>query len=119
MELSAHATEILKGLKKVAQSTLDEAFTVPPAIYSDAEIAKLELERIFRTDWLCPGLAADIPNPGDYITWNIAGQPIYCVRGHDGGIRTFSNVCLHRMMTLLQDRGNCQRMILPVSRLDL
>ena len=41
MELSAHATEILKGLKKVAQSSLDEAFTVPPAIYSDAEIAKL------------------------------------------------------------------------------
>ena len=113
MELSAHATEILKGLKKVAQSTLDEAFTVPPAIYSDAEIAKLELARIFRADWLCPGLAADIPNPGDYVTWNIAGQPIYCVRGRDGGIRTFANVCLHRMMTLLQDRGNCQRITCP------
>ena len=113
MELSAHATEILKGLKKVAQSSLDEAFTVPPAIYSDAEIAKLELARIFRTDWLCPGLAADIPNPGDYVTWNIAGQPIYCVRGRDGGIRSFANVCLHRMMTLLQDRGNCQRITCP------
>ncbi len=111
--------EILNGLKQVAQSTLDEAFTVPPAIYSDGEIATLELERIFKAEWLCPGLAADIPNPGDYITWNLAGQPIYVVRGRDGGIRSFANVCLHRMMTLLQDRGNCTAHHLPLSRLDL
>ena len=113
MDLSPHAQEILKGLKQVAQSRLEDAFTVPPAIYSDAEIAELELERIFKAEWLCPGLAADIPNPGDYITWNIAGQPVYVIRGRDGVVRSYANVCLHRMMTLLQDRGNCQRITCP------
>ena len=58
MPLSAHASHILRGLSQVAKATLDEAFTVPPAIYSDTEIAALELERIFKADWLCPGLAA-------------------------------------------------------------
>lgn len=113
MELSAHARDILKGLDFVARSQLDEAFTVPPAIYADSEIAALEKERIFSREWLCPGLAADIPKPGDYITWSIAGQPIYVIRCRDGQVRSYANVCLHRMMTLLEGRGNCQRITCP------
>lgn len=113
MKLSSHARQILSGLAQVADSTLDEAFTVPPAIYSDPEIAALEQERIFKTDWLCPGLAADIPKPGDYITYNLAGQPIYVMRGKDGVIRSYANVCLHRMMTLLQGRGCAERITCP------
>ena len=113
MTLSATAQDILHGLHQVAASTLDEAFTVPPAIYANAEIAELELDRIFQQEWLSPGLASDIPNPGDYITYSIAGQPIYVIRGKDGGVRSFANVCLHRMMTLLQNRGNCGRITCP------
>ena len=113
MTLSPHALNILEGLHQVAVSTLDEAFTVPPAIYGDPEIAGLETERIFKAEWLCAGLAADIPNPGDYITWEIAGQPIFVIRGQDGGIHAYANVCLHRMMTLLRDRGNCRRITCP------
>ena len=113
MTLSPHALNILEGLHQVAVSTLDEAFTVPPAIYGDPEIAGLETECIFKAEWLCAGLAADIPNPGDYITWEIAGQPIFVIRGQDGGIHAYANVCLHRMMTLLRDRGNCRRITCP------
>ena len=113
MQLSSHAHDILNGLRQVAQSTLDEAFTVPPAIYSDAEIHALEIESVFKQDWLCPGLAADIPQAGDYITYNLAGQPVFIIRGQDGAIRSYANVCLHRMMTLVQDRGNCRRITCP------
>jgi choline monooxygenase len=113
MKLSAHASQILEGLAQVAHSRLEEAFTVPPAIYSDPEVANLELENIFKTDWLCPGLAADIPNPGDYLTYDLAGQPIFVIRGKDGVIRTYANVCLHRMMTLLQGKGCSQRITCP------
>lgn len=113
MELSAHAHKILDGLKQVANSTLDEAFTVPPAIYSDSEIAALELTRIFKSDWVCPGLAADIPNEGDYLTWSVAGQPIYVIRTKDNIIRAFANVCLHRMMTLLTGKGCAHRITCP------
>ncbi len=59
MELSAHATENLAGLTQVADATLDEVFTVPPAIYSDVEIHQLEPDRIFRQEWVSPGMAAE------------------------------------------------------------
>ncbi len=113
MKHSAHATQILHGLGEVARSTLDEAFTVPPAIYSDDEIHALELENIFKQDWVSPGMAADIPNAGDYLTYNVAGQPIFIIRSRDGGVRTYANVCLHRMMTLLTGKGCAHRITCP------
>jgi choline monooxygenase len=113
MNLSPHAQLILEGLKQVATSTLDEAFTVPPAIYSDDEIHRLELERIFKQEWVSPGMAADIPNAGDYLTYDMAGQPIFIIRSKDGDIRAYANVCLHRMMTLLQGKGCAQRITCP------
>lgn len=80
MKLSAHASQILEGLAQVAHSRLEEAFTVPPAIYADPEVANLELENIFKTDWLCPGLAAGclltfILSLGYYITPALVGGP--------------------------------------------
>jgi choline monooxygenase len=113
MELSPHVRQILAGLHHVATDTLEEAFTVPPAIYSDGEIHKLELERIFKQEWLSPGMAADIPNFGDYLTYSVAGQPIFIIRGKDGQIHSYANVCLHRMMTLLQGKGCAQRITCP------
>ncbi|MDP9138081.1 MAG: Rieske 2Fe-2S domain-containing protein [Pseudomonadota bacterium] len=111
---SSGATDtILQGLQEVARTPLAEAFTVPPAIYSSADVHRLERQRIFAVDWQCPGLAADIPAPGDYITFAINDQPFFSIRGNDGLIRSFSNVCLHRMMTLLRDRGNCRRIVCP------
>ena len=100
---------LLEGLRRVAASPLEEAFTIPPAIYGSEEIHRLELERIFAKDWLCPGLAADIPEAGDYITYSIIDQPFFTIRGKDGCIRSFANVCLHRMMILLEGRRGLQR----------
>jgi phenylpropionate dioxygenase-like ring-hydroxylating dioxygenase large terminal subunit len=113
MAISIATEAILRDLRVVANTPLAEAFTVPPAIYSSLEIHRLERERIFATEWQCPGLAADIPAAGDYITFTINDQPFFSIRGTDGAIRSFSNVCLHRMMTLLRDRGNFRRIVCP------
>lgn len=111
--LTARGKSLLSGLADVARTPLAEAFTIPPAIYSSEEILALERERIFATDWQCPGLAADIPKPGDYITFTINDQPFFSIRQRDGSIRSFSNVCLHRMMSLVRDSGNCGRITCP------
>lgn len=113
MTTTAHTQDILKGLRRAATTPLEDAYTVPPAIYSDEGIHEIERRRIFAADWLCPGLAADIPKPGDYLTFSINEQPIFVIRGKDGRIRAFANVCLHRMMTLLQGRGTCHRIVCP------
>ncbi len=86
---------------------------MPPAMYHDEEILELEQQRLFAHDWVCPGLAAEIPNPGDHLTYTIGDQPVFCIRGVDGRIRTLSNVCRHRMMQLVEGRGTARRIVCP------
>ncbi len=104
---------LLDRLKGEADSPLEEASSLPPAIYTSEEILALEQRQVFAKGWLCPGLAADIPKPGDYLTYSIAEQPVYVMRCTDGEIRTYSNVCRHRMMQLLEGRGSCKQVVCP------
>ncbi|MEZ5773551.1 MAG: Rieske 2Fe-2S domain-containing protein [Hyphomicrobiaceae bacterium] len=105
--------ELIEALAAAAARPLGEGITMPPRIYNDPAIHALELERIFARDWLCPGPAAEIPEPGDYLTFSIGTEPIVVMRQQDGSIRAFSNVCRHRMMILLEGRGKARRIVCP------
>lgn len=107
------AGEVLSHLAMVASGALKDATSAQPAFYWNQEIADAENREIFRKDWVCPGLAAEIPNTGDYLTYSVAGQPIYCIRDKTGAVKTYSNVCRHRMMQLLEGRGTTSRVICP------
>ncbi len=112
-DLSAEALSLLSELSRSANGPLERATAMPAGMYNSEEILDLERREIFSRDWVCPGLAADIPDPGDYLTYSIAGQPVICIRGKDGEIRTLSNVCRHRMMLLLKGRGQTKRIVCP------
>jgi phenylpropionate dioxygenase-like ring-hydroxylating dioxygenase large terminal subunit len=86
---------------------------MPPAIYRNLEFHELERREIFARDWHCVGLAADLPEAGHYLSFSINDQPVFVMRGRDGVIRGFSNVCLHRMMRLVEGQGSCQRLVCP------
>ena len=105
--------KLLNHLSKTADGQLIDATGLEPALYWDPSIASLEEENIFRNDWVCPGLAAEIPNSGDYLTYSIAGEAIYCIRDNLGKIRSYSNVCRHRMMQLLEGSGSTSRVVCP------
>lgn len=107
------ADGLLKHLQKVASGTLADATGAEPALYWNDDIAAAEERNIFRKDWICPGLAAEIPNTGDYLTYTIAGEPIYCIRDKSGEVKTYSNVCRHRMMQLLEGSGTTSRVVCP------
>lgn len=104
---------LLHGLADLAATPLQQATSMPPDVYRSAALYDLERERLFAQEWLCPGLAADIPHPGDYITYSINDQPVVTLRGEDGNIRSFANVCLHRMMRLVEGHGNKTRIVCP------
>jgi phenylpropionate dioxygenase-like ring-hydroxylating dioxygenase large terminal subunit len=87
--------------------------TVPAARYTSPEFAALEQSRIFGRDWLCAGRAESLPHPGDYLTMQIAGEPVIVLRDRDGEIRAMSNVCRHRMSTLLEGRGTVRSIVCP------
>lgn len=76
--------------------------TLGGAAYVDPASFALEAERIFARSWIAVGLAAELPTRGDFITSRLAGEPIVAVRGDDGAIRAFYNVCRHRGSTVCQ-----------------
>lgn len=79
-----------------------EARGMPSAFYTDSEFFRLEQERLFARHWTAVAVGAEIPAPGDVKPIEVAGRPLLLVRGRDGEIRAFHNVCSHRGMTLVE-----------------
>lgn len=91
----------------------EQAHAMPKSVYTSHEFNQLELEKIFRKDWVCAGRASALTKIGDYLTMEIAGEPIMVLRDGDGRLRAQSNVCRHRMSTLLSGRGNTSSIVCP------
>ena len=72
------------------------AWTLPSQFYCDAAVAELEAERIFRREWQVVAHRNQLEKPGDYITNEVAGEPLLVVCGADGQVCGFYNVCRHR-----------------------
>jgi len=75
--------------------------------YTDPEIYQLELDRIVTRNWILAGHASQIPDVGDYLVFRLANESAIIVRGKDGKIRAFANVCRHRgSLVCLENHGN-------------
>ncbi|GAB2976574.1 aromatic ring-hydroxylating dioxygenase subunit alpha [Amycolatopsis acidiphila] len=70
--------------------------TLPGQYYTDPAIFALEQSRIFGSRWLAVARASDVDRPGRYRTIEVGGESVLLVRGRDGGLRAFFNVCRHR-----------------------
>lgn len=90
-----------------------QAVAMPKSVYTSPEFAALEQRHIFARDWLCAGRADALRAPGDYLTMDISGEPILVLRDQDGIVRAMSNVCRHRMSTLLEGRGTTRSIVCP------
>ena len=111
--LTAPALTAIAELKANVSVPFNQARAMPKSVYTSPEFCAAELEHIFAQDWLCAGRADALPEPGDYLTMEIAGEPIIILRDRDGGLRGMSNVCRHRMSTLLEGRGNVRSIVCP------
>jgi len=74
---------------------------------------KREEEILIRGRPLVMGLSCDWPNPGAYRTDDFAGVPILTVRGSDGTLRAFLNVCRHRGAKVAQGCGTAGAFTCP------
>ncbi len=70
--------------------------TLPRRAYFDEAVYQRERERIFAHEWYCAGRAESVPAPGDYAIVTVAGESVLLVRGTDGVLHGFFNVCRHR-----------------------
>ncbi len=89
-----------------ARRPLEKASALPARCYLDPELYALEVERIFRREWLCVGRIDQLARPGDYFAFELLGDPLVAVRGEDGEIRVLSRVCRHRSMPVVSGSGN-------------
>ena len=99
-------------LTPVPTPDLDD-FGLPGWIYHDPEYHAVEMERVIRPSWQIVCHVSDIPRPGDYETIEYLGESIVVVRGSDGAVRAFSNVCRHRAMKLVEGSGCAKKLVCP------
>ncbi len=82
--------------------------TLPASLYRDPAAYGRERDAVFAAGWQFLGHESEVAAVGDYLAGEVAGRPVLAVRGKDGLIRAFHNVCRHRAGPLVSDaRGNC------------
>ena len=90
-----------------------EAQGLPGRAYFDPAFFEAERYRVFAPGWLAVGFDSDIPKPGDVKPVTIAGWELILVRGRDGLIRCFHNICRHRGMKVVGHECNVRTLACP------
>lgn len=101
------------SLREYRRLTREHARTLPASFYTSPELLEIEKEYLFRREWMCVGRVEEVPDPGDYMTTDLLGEPVLIVRGTDDKIRALSNVCRHRGTVIAAGRGNVERFVCP------
>lgn len=104
--------EIIEGYD--ARLPLDEALTIPAPWYTDPAIHELEKRSVFGRSWQMVGRLDQLRGAGDYLTATVADEPIVVVRGDDGRLRAFFNVCRHHAAAVATEpAGRCSALRCP------
>jgi nitrite reductase/ring-hydroxylating ferredoxin subunit len=93
----------MADISNVVESADDlvDAVEIGPEAYISAEYLQREKERLWRKVWLQAGRVEDVPNPGDFVTYDVCDDSVIIMRGEDGQLRAFHNVCIHRGRKLI------------------
>jgi choline monooxygenase len=93
---------------------LAQASTPPSAWYTDPRILELEQHTVFSHSWRLAGRSDQVLNPGQYITCEVAGEPILIVKSNDNVLRGFFNVCRHHAAAVMTNsEGNAEHLRCP------
>jgi phenylpropionate dioxygenase-like ring-hydroxylating dioxygenase large terminal subunit len=85
------------------KAPLSEAYTIPAPWYVDGRIADLELQTVFSKTWQVIGRIDQVEKPGQFVSATIGGEPLVAVRGNDGVLRAFYNVCRHHAAAVVTE----------------
>ena len=85
--------------------------TLDPAYYTSEAIYQQECAGLFMWTWQHAGHVSQVAKPGDYFSFEIAGQRLFCIRDNKDVLHTFYNVCQHRAHQLVEGQGHCKKAI--------
>ncbi len=81
--------------------------------YTDSDIFLKEKKGLLTKTWQFAGHQSQVENTGDFFTFEIAGENLFCIKDKSGDIRVYYNVCQHRAHELVQGKGNCKIIVCP------
>lgn len=94
---SATCTDLLERVDKI-----DTNMSLPREFYVDDTIYQAEMETIFHHEWLWAGVDSQVAESGSWFSMQAGNYPVFVIRGKDGEVRAFHNVCRHRGYRLCQ-----------------
>ncbi|WP_193092593.1 aromatic ring-hydroxylating oxygenase subunit alpha [Halomonas colorata] len=107
-------------LASMREATVDmlqsraRTYSLPQPFYNDARLFALDMQEVFEKEWLFAGMACEIPAKGNFMTLEIGDNPVVIVRGGEGQIHAFHNVCRHRGSRLCtKDKGKVAKLVCP------
>jgi choline monooxygenase len=93
---------------------LAEASTIPAPWYTDERVFELEKQTVFGRSWQFAARMDQLKEAGDFVTTEIASEPIVIVRGSDNQLRAFFNVCRHHAAAVMTEpEGHANQMRCP------
>ena len=81
------------------------------SVYKCDDLYETELRSVFGKVWNFACHESECSQPGDYVPLRTGGNPVFVVRGKDGQLRSFYNVCRHRGAQVVQEPGHCANLI--------
>ncbi|MCB8883378.1 aromatic ring-hydroxylating dioxygenase subunit alpha [Acidisoma cellulosilytica] len=96
--------------------SLADSETLPPAVYTSQAFYDLEVEKIFKPEWVCIGHVSMLSKPGDYVSLDLFGEMLVVTHAADGLVRVLSRVCLHRWAPIVEGSGNAKILSCPFHR---
>ncbi len=91
----------------------DPVLSLEAKYYTDPAIYEIEKKHLLASTWQFAGHVSLVEKPGDYFTFSVAGENLFCIRGKDNKIRVFYNVCQHRAHELVKGTGNTKLLVCP------
>ena len=81
--------------------------------YTDPAVFAAERDGLLARTWQFAGHVSQLEKPGDYFTFEIGGQNLFCLRDGQGEVRAYYNVCQHRAHELVQGSGHAKLIVCP------
>lgn len=109
-----HAPWVLDEVRRFDPNVPLEAAWLPPkSWYTDSRFYHLECDTVFKQNWLIAARSDQFKKAGDFVAGSVAGEPYVVVRGEDGALRAFFNVCRHHAAVVAVGAGCADSLVCP------
>jgi len=106
-----NALDLDTSLDQDTQTRFSDLRGLSNDAYTSPDFFERERKSVFRNSWVYAISLSEIPKPGDIALVDVAGEPLIMVRGKDGAVLAFMNVCPHRGSRLVNEAAKKQRHI--------